>query len=303
MATIPSRDCSNPDAGRQSAAMPHLQRKGFSQPDQVRTFDNGKVEVLQLGESAFGRFLFQPGWRWSNDVAPITGTRSCPHRHLGYTISGSLHVRMDDGTELVILPGDAYEIPAGHDAWVEGDVPWEAIEFASSRNFAVSPEALGERTLATILFSDIVDSTTMLDRLGDHAWADLLQHHNERIRAAIDDHRGREMGTLGDGFLALFDGATKAVLAAQLMHQAVGDLGLRLRVGIHTGEVEIVGGQARGVAVHTAARVASLAGPGAVLVSATTRDMLDGSGLEFDDHGEHELKGLRGKRTLFVLRR
>lgn len=282
--------------------MPHLQRKGFSQPDQVRTFDNGKVEVLQLGESAFGRFLFQPGWRWSNDVAPIAGTRSCQHRHLGYTISGSLHVRMDDGTEMVTLPGDAYEIPPGHDAWVEGDGPWEAIEFASSRNYGVSPEDLGERTVATILFSDIVDSTAMLDRLGDHAWADLLQDHNERIRDAIDEQRGREMATLGDGFLALFDGATKAVRAAQLMHQAVDDLGLRLRIGIHTGEVAIVGGQARGVSVHTAARVAGLAGPGEVLVSSTTHDMLDGSGLEFEDYGEHELKGLRGKRMLFVLR-
>lgn len=282
--------------------MPHLQRKGFSQPDQVRKFDNGKVEVLQLGESAFGRFLMQPGWRWSNDVAPIAGTRSCQHRHLGYTISGSLHVRMDDGTEMVILPGDAYEIPPGHDAWVEGDGPWEAIEFASSRNYGVSPEDLGERTVATILFSDIVDSTAMLDRLGDHAWADLLQDHNERIRDAIDEQRGREMATLGDGFLALFDGATKAVRAAQLMHHAVDDLGLRLRIGIHTGEVAIVGGQARGVSVHTAARVAGLAGPGEVLVSSTTHDMLDGSGLEFEDYGEHELKGLRGKRMLFVLR-
>jgi class 3 adenylate cyclase len=283
--------------------MPHLQRKGFGQPDQVRTFSNGIVKVLQLGEAAFGRFTFRPGWRWSKDVAPITQTRSCQHRHLGYTISGSLHVKMEDGTELVILPGDAYEIPPGHDAWVEGDEPWDAVEFASARHYAVSPESLGERILATILFSDIVDSTTMLERLGDHAWADLLQEHNVRIRAAIDDLRGREMAVLGDGFLALFDGAAKAVRAAEQMHQSTGDLGLRLRVGIHTGEVEIVGGQARGVAVHTAARVAALSGPGEVLVSATTHDMLDGSGLEFETHGEHELKGLRGLRHLFRLQR
>jgi class 3 adenylate cyclase len=283
--------------------MPHLQRKGFTQPDQVRTFSNGKLELLQLGESAFGRFLFQPGWRWSNDVGPITQTRFCQHRHLGYTISGSLHVRLEDGTEMVILPGDAYEIPPGHDAWVEGDIPWEAIEFASARNYAVSPAELGERTLATILFSDIVDSTAMLESLGDHAWAELLQEHNVRIRSAIDNLRGREMASLGDGFLALFDGAAKAVRAAEVMHQAVEDLGLRLRIGIHTGELEIVGGQARGVAVHTAARVASLGGPGQVLVSASTHDMLDGSGVNFDVHGEHELKGLRGKRMIFVLKR
>jgi class 3 adenylate cyclase len=283
--------------------MPHPQRKGFAQPDQARTFPNGKIDVIQLGEVAVGRFVMQPGWRWSTDVAPIAGTRSCQHRHLGYTISGSLRVRTDDGTEMVIQPGDAYEIPPGHDAWVEGDEAWDSVEFTSARTFAVSPEDLGERTLATILFSDIVDSTSTLERLGDRAWAELLHEHNLRIRAAIDQFRGREMATLGDGFLALFDGPARAVRAAAAMDQAVADLGLRLRVGIHTGELEIVGGQARGVAVHTAARVASLAGPGEVLVSATTHDLLDGSELSFDHHGEHELKGLRGRRALFALRR
>ncbi len=283
--------------------MPQLQRKGFAQPDQVRSFTNGKVSVLQLGENAFGRFLFQPGWRWSKDVAPIAGTRSCQHRHLGYTISGSLRVKMDDGLELVIGPGDAYEIPPGHDAWVDGDEPWDSVEFTSARLYAVPPEALGERELATILFSDIVDSTARLDRLGDHAWADLLQEHNVRTRNAIDQFRGREMATLGDGFLALFDGPARAVRAAAAMHQTVSDLALELRIGIHTGEVEIVGGQARGVAVHIAARIAALAAPGQVLVSSTTHDLLDGSGLTFDRHGEHELKGLRGTRAVFALRR
>jgi len=111
------------------------------------------------------------------------------------------------------------------------------------------------------------------------------------------------MATLGDGFLALFDGPARAVRAAASMDQAVTSLGLRLRVGLHTGELEIVGGQVRGVAVHTAARIASLAGAGEVLVSGTTHDLLDGSGMAFEFHGEHELKGLRGKRTLFSLRR
>lgn len=283
--------------------MPHPQRKGFTNPDQARTFQHGRIDVVQLGEVAVGRFLFQPGWRWSNDVAPITGTRSCQHRHLGYTISGSLHVRMEDGTELVIEPGDAYEIPPGHDAWVVGDEPWDSVEFTSARTFAVSPDDLGERTLATILFSDIVDSTAMLEKLGDRAWANLLEEHNVRSRAAIDQFRGRELATLGDGFLALFDGAARAVRAAAFMADTVRDLGLKLRFGIHTGEVELVGGQARGVAVHLAARVSSLARAGEVLVSGTTHDLLDGSGLAFEEHGEYELKGLRGKRPLFLLRR
>lgn len=283
--------------------MPRLQRKGFRAPDQVRRFPNGRIDVVSLDEIAVGRFVFQPGWRWSKDVAPITGTRSCQHRHVGYTIAGSLEVRMEDGTTLVIGPGDAYEIPPGHDAWVVGDEPWDSVEFTSAHAFGLSPEELGERVLATILFSDIVDSTAMLARLGDRAWAKLLHEHNVRIRAAIDQFRGRELGSAGDGFLAVFDGAARAVRAAALMDPAVADLGVRVRVGIHTGEIEIAGGQARGVAVHTAARVASLAGPGEVMVSGTTRDLLDGSGLAFDPRGSHELKGLAGPRPVFSLRR
>lgn len=261
------------------------------------------MDVVTLDEVAIGRFVFQPGWRWSRDVAPVVGTRSCQHRHLGYTISGTLGVRMDDGTEMTIGPGEAYEIPPGHDGWVVGEVPWESVEFTSAHEFAKPSEDLGERVLATILFSDIVDSTAIVERLGDSAWAKLVRAHNERIRAVIDRHRGREMATLGDGFLALFDGAARAVQAAASMDPSVADLGLRVRVGIHTGEVETAGGQARGVAVHAAARVAAVAGAGEVLVSGTTRDLLDGSSLDFEFLGEHELKGLRGARPLFRLRR
>ena len=203
----------------------------------------------------------------------------------------------------MIGQGDAYEIPPGHDAWVVGEVPWDSVEFTSAHAFGLSPEELGERVLATILISDIVASTATLERIGDHAWAKLLHEHNVRIRAAIDRFRGRELDTAGDGFVALFDGAARAVRAALLMDPAVESLGVRVRVGIHTGEVEIVGGQARGVSVHAAARVASLAGPGDVLVSGTTRDLLDGSGLALDSRGEHELKGLSGARPIFALRR
>ena len=283
--------------------LPRLQRKSFATPDQVRAFPTGRIDIVTLDEVTVGRFVFQPGWRWSKDVGPIAGTRSCQHRHLGYTISGSLEVRMEDGTKLVIGAGEAYEIPPGHDAWVVGEEPWDSVEFTSGHAYGQSPEELGERVLATILFSDIVASTALLERLGDQAWADLLRGHNVKIRAAIDRYRGREIDSAGDGFLALFDGAARAVHAAALMDPSVADLGARVRVGIHTGEVEIVGGHARGVAVHAASRVASLAGPGEVLVSGTTRDLLDGSGLSFESRGEHELKGLSGARPIFALRR
>jgi class 3 adenylate cyclase len=281
--------------------VPRLQRKGFGGPDAVRRFTNGVVEIVTLDEINVSRFVFQPGWRWLTDVGPIAGTPSCQHRHVGYTIAGRLAVRMNDGTALTIGPGDAYEIPPGHLAWVDGDVPWESIEFTSGHSYGKSPEELGERVLATIVFSDICDSTAVLARIGDAAWTQVVRVHNERIRTVIDRFRGREIATLGDGFLALFDGAGKAVLAAAAMDSAIADLGIRVRAGVHTGEVAIVGGQARGVAVHAAARVAALAGPGEVLASGTTHDLLDGSGFSFESRGAHELRGLSGARPIFAL--
>jgi class 3 adenylate cyclase len=283
--------------------MPRLQCKSFATPDEIRTFPSGSVEIVNLDEVAIGRMRLQPGWRWSKDVAPVVCTPSCQNRHIGYAISGTLEVTMNDGTRLVIRAGEGYEIPPGHDVLVMGDEPWESIEFASAHTFGLAPEQLGDRVLATVLFSDIVGSTQLLEGLGDHAWASVLRQHNERIRAAIDRFRGREMASTGDGFLALFDGAAKAVRAAELMDAAVAELGIRVRVGLHTTEVEIVGGQPRGVGVHAAARVAALAGPGEVLVSATTRDLLDGSGFSLEPHGEFELKGLSGTRTVYALRR
>jgi class 3 adenylate cyclase len=281
--------------------VPRLQRKGFGGPDEVRRFPNGIVEIVTLDEIAVSRFVFQPGWTWATDVGPIAGTTSCQHRHVGYTVSGRLGVRTDDGTTLSIGPRDAYEIPPGHVAWVEGDVPWESVEFTSGHAYGRSPEALGERVLATLVFSDICNSTAVLELVGDTEWTRIIREHNQRIRTVIDRFRGRELATLGDGFLALFDGAAKALMAAAAMDPAVADLGIRVRAGVHTGEVAFTGGQARGVAVHAAARVAALAGSGEVLVSGTTHDLLDGSGLSFEFRGAHELKGLTGARPIFAL--
>jgi class 3 adenylate cyclase len=281
--------------------VPRLQRKSFSDPDQVRTFPLGRVDIVELDETAIGRFVCEPGWRWSEAVAPIVRTASCQNRHIGYAITGQLHVVMDDGTVLDIMPGDGYEIPSGHDAWVVGAERWDTVEFTSARIFAVAPDADDERTLATILFTDIVESTATLGRLGDARWRQVLLEHNELLRGALDRYRGREVVTTGDGFLALFDGAARGVRCASAMTDAVRPLGIQIRTGLHTGEIKVVGGNARGVAVHAAARIAGLAGPSEVMVSGTTRDLLDGSGLRFEDRGEHELKGLDGPRRLFAL--
>jgi class 3 adenylate cyclase len=280
--------------------MPRLQRKSLSAPDLVRTFPFGQVDIVNLDETSVARFKWEPGWRWSKDVKPVVQTDSCQNRHVGYVISGALHVVMEDGTEVEIQAGDAFEIPPGHDAWVVGDDVWDTVEFTSAAMFGVTPDE-NETVLSTILFTDIVDSTATLSRLGDAAWRRLLHQHNQVMRTELDRYRGREMGTTGDGFLALFDGAARAVRCAKAMIDAVGGLDLRIRAGLHTGEVAIAGGQARGLAVHAAARVSALAGPGEILVSSTTRDLLDGSGLSFVNRGDHELKGLAGARTIYAL--
>jgi class 3 adenylate cyclase len=281
--------------------MPRLQRKSVSTPDEVRRFATGHIDLVNLDETAIGHVVFEPGWRWSTDIAPIAGTASCQNRHVGYAIGGRLHVVMDDGTVLEIGPGDAYEIPPGHDAWVVGEDAWDTVEFASSRVYGADPGADDERILATILFTDIVDSTATLARVGDRAWRQLLLEHNQRVRGVIDAYRGREIVTTGDGFLALFDGAARAVRCAVAVGPAVADLGIAIRAGLHTGEVAMTGGQASGLAIHAAARVAALAEANEVLVSGTTRDLLDGSGLAFEDRGSHELKGIEGARQVFAV--
>jgi len=281
--------------------MPRLQRKSFGRPDRVRPLGSGRLEAVDLDETVVGRVTLPPGWRWATDVQPVVGTTSCEVRHVSFAISGRLHVVMDDGTEMDIDGGDVHEIPPGHDAWVVGDEPYVAIEWANSARYGESPDDAGERILATILLTDLVDSTAHLGRVGDAAWRTLIVEHNARLRRQLDIHRGREVTNTGDGFLAIFDSPARAVRCAAAMGPAVEDLGLRVRAGAHTGEVAIVAGSPRGLAVHAAARIAALAGPGEVLVSATTRDLLEGSDLEFEDRGLHELKGIAGPRRVFAL--
>jgi class 3 adenylate cyclase len=179
------------------------------------------------------------------------------------------------------------------------DETFEAIEFASARIFAMPSD--NDRVLAAVLCTDIVDSTANLGRLGDSAWRELLTEHNQQTRIELNRFRGREIQTTGDGFLAVFDGPARAVRCAQAIGASVGNLGLAIRAGIHTGEVELVGTDVRGLAVHEAARVAGAATAGEVLVSATTKLLLTGSDLSFESAGIHQLKGFSDARELFRL--
>jgi class 3 adenylate cyclase len=163
-------------------------------------------------------------------------------------------------------------------------------------------EAEPDRMLATVLFTDIVGSTTKAIELGDRGWRELLGRHHTLVRRALLRFRGREIGTTGDGFLAAFDGPARAIRCACAIVEDVHELGLSIRAGLHTGECEVTDGQVAGIAVHTGARVAARANADEVLVSSTVRDLVAGSGIEFDERGTHELKGIPGHWQLFAVR-
>lgn len=281
--------------------MARLQRKRFEKPEEVRVVPNARVDIVKLDDVVVGRMSFEPGWRWSVDVQPIAKTEWCQYHHMGYTVAGTMRVELEDGTMLDIRAGDAFEIPPGHDAWTVGDEPCVQIDFAGMRTWGKPPDAIGQRVLETILFTDIVESTARAAAVGDEAWRDLVSKVHESAQRQADIHRGRIVKSTGDGVFALFDGAGRAVRAAAAMCRDVATLGLAMRAGVHTGEVEHTAGDARGVAVHVASRVMSAAEPGRVFISSTTRDLLTDTDLRLEDAGLHELKGLDGERRLYRL--
>jgi class 3 adenylate cyclase len=156
-----------------------------------------------------------------------------------------------------------------------------------------------DTVLATVLFTDIVDSTPLQARLGDRNWKRLIEQHHQVVRGELERYGGQEQDTAGDGFFARFDGPARAIRCAQEIARAVRDLGIEVRAGVHTGECEIVDGKCSGLSVSIGARVMSMAGASEVLVSQTVKDLVAGSGLSFEDAGEHELKGVPDRWRLF----
>jgi class 3 adenylate cyclase len=282
--------------------MARLQRRRFDDTKDVRSTGRGQVDVVELDDRTVARITWQPGWRWSVDVKPIAGTDYCQSHHLAYAVSGRVHVEMSDGIGMDIGPGEVYEIPPGHDAWVVGDEPFVSIDFEAMRGFAKADPTRTRRTLATVLMTDIVDSTARAVALGPAGWQDAIARHNRLAEHTIDDHEGRLVKTTGDGVIGLFDSAERAVRAALDICRAVHALDIRVRAGVQTGEIEMSASDVRGVVVHATARMMALAGADEVIVSTTVRDLLDGTGLEVEDFGRHELKGLPGDRQLYRLK-
>ena len=186
--------------------------------------------------------------------------------------------------------------------WRAGAAVFAELEsFLADVVAGAHPEVEPDRVLATVLFSDIVGSSERAAALGDRAWREVLLRHHELVRRQLVRFRGQEVDTAGDGFFASFDGPARAIRCGCAIAETMPELGLEVRVGLHTGECELVDGKVAGIAVHTGARVAANAQPGEVLVSSTVRDLVAGSGLTFEDRGSHELKGIPGEWRLYAV--
>ena len=236
---------------------------------------------------------------WSRiDIRPILPSIAAPTLVMHRTNDANEDIRA--GRDFADrIPGARFlELP-GVDNWVWSEdqetVLVEIEQFVTGRR----PAGEIDRVLATVLFTDIVGSTHKVAALGDGRWGELLSLHHERVRAELERFRGREIATAGDGFLATFDGPARAVRCGLAIAQAVRDLGIEIRAGVHTGEIELDGGDVRGIAVHIGARVGALAGGSEIWATSTVRDLTAGSGLTFEDAGEHELKGVPDRWRLY----
>ncbi len=210
-----------------------------------------------------------------------------------------LAARLIQGARHVELPGPDHAPFAGDsESYLH-----EIEQFLTETWEAGWEEAEPDRVLATVLFTDIVGSSEKAASLGDRAWRDLLERHHDLVRRQLVLFRGSEVDTAGDGFFASFDGPARAIRCANAIVESVTELGLEVRAGLHAGECELMDGKVAGIAVHTGARVSSLAQPGEVLVSSTVKDLVAGSGISFDDRGTHQLKGIPGEWRVYAVTR
>ena len=241
------------------------------------------VEFMRMGHAIDVRDVL-PSVRVPTLVIHRTGDRIC------HIENGRFEAANIPGARFAELPGE------DHAPWVNGDdVLAEIAEFLTGAREVVAPD----RILATVLFTDLVSSTEQLTSVGDRRWLELVERHHAAVRSQLVRFRGREIDTAGDGFLAAFDGPARAIRCALAIIEELRPLGLEVRVGVHTGECEVLGDKLVGVAVHIGARVGARAAAGQVLVSQTVKDLVAGSGLVFEDAGEHELKGVPDRWQLY----
>jgi class 3 adenylate cyclase len=259
--------------------MAESRSKNLRTPDETIRLPGITEELVDLGDLTVGRTVQEPGWRWSTHTRPVVGGQWCRARHVGVVLSGRFGVLFQDGAVLEFGPDEVYDIASAHDGYTIGEEPCVVIEWSGLRAFAGFRAGSHGRVLVTLLFTDLVSSTVMATRLGDVAWRELLSRHFEAARAELERFGGREVTTTGDGLLATFNGPAQALRCAAAIRRAASQEGLQVRVGVHVGEVELVGSDVRGVAVHEAARIMAVADQGEILVSEITRTVSLASGL------------------------
>ena len=258
------------------------------------------LDFVTIGDFTVGRIVQQPGFGWRTHIQPLVGGEWCLARHVGIILSGHLRVRLKDGTTIDLGPNDVFDIPPGHEAWVVGDEPCVELDWSGLEAWTGFRMRFRDRVLAGLLMSDIVGSTAEASRAGDAGWRRQLSDHHEALRGELGRFGGREIDTAGDGMFALFDGAARALECAAAFQEVARRQGLPIRVGVHVGEVEVGEHGTRGIAVHEVARIAASAASGEIWLSETTIALTGGSGLNFEDRGRHELKGIEGERHLYA---
>ncbi|HWK18133.1 MAG TPA: adenylate/guanylate cyclase domain-containing protein [Solirubrobacteraceae bacterium] len=256
-----------------------------------------KLERLAASPGTAARLM---RWNGEIDVRAVLPTIQAPTLVLHRTGDKFIDVRHSrylaehiPGARYVELPGsDALSFGPESERLLD-----EVEQFLTGARKLPDPE----RILATVMFSDIVESTRRAAELGDRTWRQLLETLEEVVAGELDRFRGRAIKTMGDGFLATFDGPARAIRCAVAIREEMAEFGLDVRSGLHTGEIEVMGADVGGIAVHIGARVGAISGPGEVLVSGTVKDLVVGSGIGFEDRGEHELKGVPGRWRLFAV--
>jgi class 3 adenylate cyclase len=279
--------------------MSRVEVRDLDEPEAVVSYELGATNQVRLAQTVVSRHALQPGWSWEEHARQSAGTPSCELHHRGVVLQGRMGIRTDEGEELVVGPNQVFDLPPGHVTWVDGEEELVMVDWAGGAGF--DPQSGGEaRAMATILFTDIVDSTARASAAGDASWKRTVAMHDDVVRNVLPEFGGREIETAGDSFLVAFDNVERAIRCGLSLGPALAAIQLPIRVGIHSGEVVMSGDNVRGLAVHAAARIVDQAQAGEVLVSSTTRDLAEGAtGLSFESRGQFRLKGLDREYELF----
>lgn len=276
---------------------PH--KKNLREPDESIRFEGVAEDIVEIGGFTVARTVQDPGWRWSS-TDPRSEGALCQSHHVGVVLSGRWGAELRDGALLEWGPDDVFDCPPDHDGYTIGDDPCVMIEWVGVRTFVAPRSAFGDRFLVALLFTDLVDSTSMVARIGDVAWHELLSEHYHLARAELERSGGNEIDTTGDGLFATFDAPARALRCAESIRDMATRQGLAVRAGVHVGEVTLTQEGVRGIAVHEAARIMAAAGPDEILVSDIAKGLAASAGLEFEDRGEQTLKGIEGSRRLYA---